>query len=323
VNAYGEARPAQATPLEAAISDPKRVAAGEREPGTVSPVVTRWELVSQLFVPHVVRRPMTEESLLHGSPSRTLSARRIVPVLGVAVVALLLLSLPSAAGASPAAAKAVVKFAPPYVGATAYDQVHHTKSGCGGSATVATAPSFNLSSGRAQWTIGSSIIACSSGTGGSVTNFVRSGVTDLNFSVATTGSYNVTAHWVVNGTFAYSFVSTANNSTGWSLSYHLAPFLCLMDYTNSTERCSSSAPYTLTSTNGSGSFGVGFSVVQLFRHAALTSGSSYGLEAYLYGFVTATSPAGPTTGSAYGALDFSSTGVPSWGGSLSHVKVFA
>jgi hypothetical protein len=265
---------------------------------------------------------MTGESPPRRATARVLSVRRVGAVLGVVVVALLLLSLPSAAGASPAA-KALVKFAPPYVGATAYDQNHHAKTGCGGTYTLGWSPSFNLTNGRAQWAAGSAVSACRLGTGGTATNYVRSGVSDLNFTVGTNGSYEVTAHWMANGTFSYSVFSSSNVTTGFSVSYHLAPYLCLMDFTNSSEKCSAPAPYTQTFTVGNGTVGVAFSILQLYQHATLVAGHAYGIEAYLYAYVTASVPAGPMSGNAGGSLNFASTGTPGWGGYLTHVKVFA
>jgi hypothetical protein len=232
-------------------------------------------------------------------------------VAAATVAVALLLTLPTSAAASPTA---LFKFAAPYTGASAYDQAHHTRSGCGGTFATGTAPTFNLTSGRSQWSEGAGVTACSNGTAGTAKEFVRSGVTDLNFTAATTGVYNVTAHWTTNASFSYALPSV-----GYTAAYHLQPFLCLIDLSNATSHCGMAPASRLTFSSGNGTVTITYSVVQLLRNAPVTAGSAYSIEAYLYAFVTVSSSSGVVSGTGSAALNM--TG--SWGGYLTHVKVFA
>jgi hypothetical protein len=225
------------------------------------------------------------------------------------------MTLPTTAAASPTA---FVKFAAPYTGAASYDQAHHTRTGCGGTFPSGTAPTFNLTTGLAQWTQGAGVTACASGIAGSATEFVRSGVTDLNFTAATNGSYNVTAHWVTNGSFAYALPAS-----GFTATYRLQAYLCLIDWSALTSHCGKAPADKLTITSGNGTVGVAYSVVELLRNSTVTAGTTYGIEAYLYGFVTVTSANGVVSGSGSAMLRMASAGTPVWGGYLTHVKVFA
>ncbi|MCI4328823.1 MAG: hypothetical protein L3J86_04490 [Thermoplasmata archaeon] len=232
-------------------------------------------------------------------------------VAAATIAVALLLTLPTSAAASPTA---VFKFAPPYAGATPYDQSHHTRSGCGGTFVLGTPPAFNLTKGLAQWSMGTSVSACSNGTAGTAKEFVRSGLTDLNFTAATTGVYNVTAHWVTNGTFFYSLPPT-----GYSASYHLQPVLCLIDWAAATSHCGMAPANKLTVTSGNGTVTITYSVVQLLRNSPVTAGTAYGIEAYLYAFVTVSSSNGVISGTGYDSLNMAGSS----GGYLTHVKVFA
>ena len=236
----------------------------------------------------------------------------------VAVFAVVLLAVLPVASAAPP--KAIVKFAAPYVGAIAFDHAPHIQTGCGGSTAIGTYPTFNQSNGQEQWSISATETACTAPSAGTDTQYVKSGLTNLSFTVASNGTYNFTAHWVANGTFNYSVAYSSPNSTGLTISYRVAPVLCLVDELSNVSTCRTAAVHVVSFSSGSGSVAVAFSIIQTFKNAALTAGVPYSFAAYLYAHVAASaSSLAPAGSSATGALNFVGTNHDA---ALTEVKVF-
>lgn len=223
------------------------------------------------------------------------------------MVLLLVTAFPLAGAAVPAI-HTIVKFTAPYTADTVYDHSSHSRTGCGASVGLPTSPSFNLTSGEAQWASSVTVTACTSGFGGTGTQWTRTGVTNVNFTVPTNGSYNFTSHWNLTATFTYNVsagINTTTNATFFA-AYRIAPVLCLYDRTLATGHCYTAHGPQGMFTTGSGSVPITYSIVQLLRHNTfLTAGDQYYLQAYVLAHVVAGSPSGPTTGAATATLDLS------------------
>ena len=157
--------------------------------------------------------------------------------------------------------------------------------------------------------------------------YTEAGVTNLSFTVPTSGSYNLTAHWNVSATFTYNLSAGATSSGGTFLAdYRIVPVFCVFDKTTSTGGCSSARPFQaayVPPSNGSRSINatvpVQFNTVHLLRHVPLVAGDSYYLRIFLLSHVQADSALGLTTGSAVAYLDVAA---PQNGATLVASKVY-
>lgn len=240
----------------------------------------------------------------------------LIPVAaGLAVALFLLASLPLA-GASPPI-RTIQRFTAPYTADAAYDHsAEHARSGCGGSFAVPTPPTFNLTTGESQWAISAHAAACANGSYVRAIQYVRSGVTDVNFTVPSSGQYNFTEHWNGTATFSYNLSAGASSSNGtFYAEYVLQAAVCLYDRTAGSGGCSWGAAVAahavFTTGNGSGpangTVHSTYSVVKLLRHSSLIAGHQYYLRGIISGWVQVGDFGGLTTGSASGLLDLTGT----------------
>ncbi|MCI4337433.1 MAG: hypothetical protein L3K17_09675 [Thermoplasmata archaeon] len=174
-----------------------------------------------------------------------------------------------------------------------------------------------MTSGKATMAILADMTACSNGSVGYAIQHAHAGITDVNFTVPTNGTYKFNAQWNGSFTFVYNLSAGASSSNGTFYSeYFLLPIDCLFDRTSHYGGCDSAvgavAQGVYTTGNGSapanGRVQMNFSDYVHYHDNGLVSGHQYYLRLYLLAFVQVGDFGGLTTGSARAAFSMAGSG---------------
>jgi hypothetical protein len=242
---------------------------------------------------------------------------RTLPILGAVTVGLLLVWSSVGVGSS----AFVVSLNAPYTGASTYDHTFlRSLSGCPSHAHDTIPGSFTTTTGVARVSAEVDTMMCSStSTTARFIGFV--GVTDIAFTVPTTGVYNVSASWQLDArvTVTVDFNGTPTNNAGASA--QLKPILCVLDLTASTTDCKTGHQFGMVNGSRNITATITSAFIQISRGVPLVAGHSYVFRASIsYDLVAQTSaPAGDGT-IAVVALDMHSG---SYNAQLKSLKIWS
>jgi hypothetical protein len=166
---------------------------------------------------------------MHSLRGPHLPLGRVAATLAVVVLLGLLIFPRAAAGIAPKTSG--LKFTPPFAGATVLNNSTSRRGGCGSSFTAWRSDAFNLATGRPRFNDTVSVTACGNKPGFE-SHRATLGLSNLSFTVPTSGRYVVIAHWDI--AFYFRLDTSTNSTTGsgphWS-EYTVGSTLAILDRT--------------------------------------------------------------------------------------------
>jgi hypothetical protein len=212
------------------------------------------------------------------------SSRRFLARIGPASGAVAVLVTLLIAGLTTGTPVVVKK--PPYLGATLYSRFFlKNATGCASFAHDPVPPSFNATSGLARVVSEVGANVCASGNGSAnLIGYV--GATNITFSVAASGLYNVSAFWSVNATATFS-TNLIGNSANFGGGVILVPNLCLTDLSSGVLQCFGAHTFGVASSASNQTISITSAFAIIVRGWSLVAGHTYDLRTFVVYHVAA------------------------------------